>query len=269
MNRLLSISTSLNYDIPLETQLALIHESGFTHVSIGGNYDHSGILNPDNWSKLYELLTVNKLAIDTIHGTALDNENALTLNESLAKAAKHFGVRVVVVHASSFTFHPATNADRKTKLKGLLPELNRIASENDIIWAVENVLPGVATDLVEWFIREADSPHIGFCYDCAHNQINGPNPLELLTRLKDKLNAVHISDRSRDFVDHQIPGEGFIDFNGICSLIKQSDFTPPLLMEVMTANSAFVQDAEAFVSLTYNRACEIYDKIWMLTDLDQ
>jgi sugar phosphate isomerase/epimerase len=262
MSRELSISTSMNYDIPLETQFAFIHEAGFTHVSIGGNYEHSGILNPDNWGRLSELLSANKLAIDTIHGTVLDKENALMVNEMLAKAAKHFGVLVVVVHASSFAFHPASEADRKSKLKNMIADLNRIACENNIVWAVENVLPGVATDLAEWFIREANSPHIGFCYDCAHDQIDGPNPLNLLTRLKDKARAVHLSDRSREFVDHQIPGEGFIDFDGICALIKQSDFTPPLLMEVMTENSTYGKDIEKFISLAYDRACEIYDKMW-------
>jgi sugar phosphate isomerase/epimerase len=262
MSRELSISTSMNYDIPLETQFALIHEAGFTHVSIGGNYEHSSILNPDNWGRLSKLLFANKLAIDTIHGTVLDKENALTVNEILAKAAKHFGVPVVVVHASSFAFHPESEADRKSKLKSVITDLHRIANENNLVFAVENVLPGVATDLVEWFIREANSPYIGFCYDSAHDQIDGPHPFHLLTRLKDKVKAVHLSDRSREFVDHQIPGEGFIDFDGICALMKQSDFTPPLLMEVMTANSTYGQDIEKFISLTYDRACEIYDKIW-------
>jgi sugar phosphate isomerase/epimerase len=146
MSRELSVSTSMNYEIPLETQFALIHKAGFTHVSIGGNYEHSGILNSDKWGRLSELLSANKLAIDTIHGTVLDKENALAVNEMLAKAAKHFGVSVVVIHASSFAFHPESEADRKIKLKSMIAELNRIAYENNIVWAVENVLPGVATD---------------------------------------------------------------------------------------------------------------------------
>ena len=33
-----SISTTFNYDIPIEEQLLLIKQAGFTHLSLGMNY---------------------------------------------------------------------------------------------------------------------------------------------------------------------------------------------------------------------------------------
>lgn len=36
-----SISTTFNYEIPINEQLVLIKNAGFTHVSLGMNYEHS------------------------------------------------------------------------------------------------------------------------------------------------------------------------------------------------------------------------------------
>ena len=64
----LSISTCFNYAVPVEEQLPLIPEAGFTHVSFGQDEKHSGILDMQTRRILKELLRKNSLEIDTIHG---------------------------------------------------------------------------------------------------------------------------------------------------------------------------------------------------------
>ena len=67
-----SISTTFDYRIPIEQQLPMIRKAGFTHVSFGMNYEHSGLLDEANWPRLQKLLDENDLAVDTVHGYDLD-----------------------------------------------------------------------------------------------------------------------------------------------------------------------------------------------------
>lgn len=88
-------------------------------------------------------------------------------------------------------------------------------------------------------IEIGNSDYIGFCYDSSHDQIDGPRNMELLCRQSNNLTAVHLSDRIREFVDHVIPGEGFINFDEILPLLKQAGFDGPILMEVEMTHSKY------------------------------
>jgi sugar phosphate isomerase/epimerase len=85
--------------------------------------------------------------------------------------------------------------------------------------------------------------------------------MALLSRWCDALYAVHLSDRSADFTDHQLPGEGFIDFDAITALLRAASFDRPLLLEVMTTHSAHGEPPEAFIQAAYARGCKLYDAI--------
>lgn len=45
--REISISTCFDYDVPIESQLPLVAEAGFTHVSLGAREPHSKYLSQD------------------------------------------------------------------------------------------------------------------------------------------------------------------------------------------------------------------------------
>ena len=77
----ISVSTCFNYDIDFSDQLELIHKAGFSHVSIGTNYSHSGILESDNVIKISEIVSENNLLIDTIHGCSMSNPDFPLLME--------------------------------------------------------------------------------------------------------------------------------------------------------------------------------------------
>jgi hypothetical protein len=97
----------------------------------------------------------------------------------------------------------------------------------------------------------------GFCYDSSPDQIGGPRPFDLLVELRDRLIAVQLSDRIRDFVDHVIPGEGFIDWHVLASVLRTSSFRGPLLFEVSMTHSA-EKDPSRFLRLTYDRARSLF-----------
>jgi sugar phosphate isomerase/epimerase len=256
-----SISTCFDYTIPIERQLPLIRSAGFTYVSLCRNFEHAGILVKGGISELKRSLLSCGLSVDTIHGCELDNPDAAAVNTRLAGAAAELGAQVIVLHCSSFTFSPFELDARRSDFYAMLPDLEKAARANGVRFAFENVLPGLATDFMEEILSNTDPAYFGFCYDSSHDQIGGPRPFDLLERLSGRLIAVHISDRIKEYVDHVIPGEGFLDFEKLCSLLAGARISFPLLIEVMTAHSAYKEPAE-FLSAAYQRGQTLCEKIF-------
>ncbi len=258
----ISISTCFDYSIPLREQLPLIKNAGFTHVSLGSNYHHSGIINLLTAKQLNDQLKSHGLSMDTIHSDSLDMPDALETTKQVADAAVLLSAPVIVLHCSAFDFKPEEYKQRNRDLITMLPSLEAIAKNAGIRFALENVMPGIATDLVTNALAAANPEHIGFCYDSSHDQVDGPRTFTLLEQWKHRLLAVHLSDRIMEFVDHVLPGEGFIDFDEICSLIQQSGYKAPLLMEVMITHSRFKEPA-VFLREAYLRAEALYNRIYL------
>lgn len=93
-----SISTTFNYEIPLSEQLVLVKNAGFTHVSLGMNYEHSQIFNEESLNSLVKQLNELDLKVDTVHGYDLDKDDAIEMNKKVAKAANKMKAGIVVVH---------------------------------------------------------------------------------------------------------------------------------------------------------------------------
>lgn len=234
-----SISTGFNYDIPIFEQIPMIKEAGFTHISLGKDYSHSGLLEEERLNQLYDAIINAGLKVDTIHGYDLDQPDYLEVNEKVAKAAKKLGAKTVVVHCSAFEFPDTQYEDKYAIVSKRIKNIKYIAEKNNVKFAFENVVPGLPTKLCEEMIEIGNSDYIGFCYDSSHDQIDGPRNMELLCRQNNKLTAVHLSDRIKEFVDHVIPGEGFINFDEMLPLLKQSGFDGPILMEVEMTHSKY------------------------------
>ena len=248
-----SISTTFNYDIPIDEQLVLIKEAGFTYVSLGMNYDHSRILDDGGAEKLAIMIDKSGLKVDTIHGYDLDQEDALLINEKLAVAAKTLDTSVIVVHCSSFWF-PDTEFEKKKEIVSTkIERIEELAKQYQIRFAFENVVPGSPTKLCEEMIRMANPEYVGFCYDSSHDQIDGPNNMDLLNRMKDRVIAVHMSDRIKEFVDHVVPVEGFIHFDEIIPILKEIRYNSPMLMEVEMTHSQY-KDVKEFLRQTHTAA---------------
>ena len=260
--REISISTGFDYSIPIEKQVPLIAQAGFTHLSLGTERSHFDYLSKEARQKLSGLLNQYSLKIDTIHGPDAV-KTAIQEFKAVAQAAIELDVPVVVFHAGPFEF-PESELDYMfLELKKICREIDIISQDTGVTFALENLAPGPATELVRKLLLDTDFTRIGFCYDSAHDQIDGPHSFALLEELKHKLVAVHLSDRIKPFVDHVIPWEGFIHWDELCRILKDLNITFPLLFETMTMNSA-EKDPVKFLALTYERACRLYDKIFPL-----
>lgn len=255
-----SLATCFAYERPLDDLLPAISRAGFTHVSLGGKEPHSAYLSKDRRSELKGILEDTGLEMDTIHGTRLDWPDAVPTLTATAEAAAFLKVPVVVVHCGPFNFPEAQSQE---KLKAVLQSceaLQPVAQATAVRFALENVLPGPATDLVSESLERLPPEYFGLCYDSSHDQVGGPRPFTLLEELADRLIAVHLSDRIRDFEDHAVPGEGFIDWNELCSLVGQSVYDGPAALELLTDHSQF-KDHDALLAAAAKTADSIYAKI--------
>ena len=57
----LSIGTTFNYDIPIEDQMKMVREVGFTHICLGGGkIDHSDYLSKTGQLNLKNLMKISE-----------------------------------------------------------------------------------------------------------------------------------------------------------------------------------------------------------------
>ena len=252
-----SVATSFDYALPIDQQIPLIADAGFTHFSLGADVAHSDYLSAVGQQRLRAFAQTYGLAIDTIHGPRADPPNALATLTAVVAAAAELGVPVVVVHGSPFDFPEAEFSARLEKLLETCEQLTPVLAGSGVRLALENVLPGPATELVCQAVESLGEAHFGFCYDSSHDQIGGPRPLDLLARLRGRLIAVQLSDRIRDFVDHVLPGEGFIEWPAICDQLRLARFDRPLLLEVLTTHSA-EKDPRRFLQRAQQQAMALF-----------
>lgn len=260
MKRNISISTCFNYEVPFEEQISFIAKAGFSHISLGENEQHSKYKSPAARKRIKDLLEEHSLKIDTIHGPQLDKSNIMETILPICEAANDLTVPVVVLHGGPFEFEQHELEERLTILLATCAKLEDVSKQYDVTFALENVMPGPATELVKQAVILTNSKHIGFCYDSSHDRLGGPKPFALVEEMKSHLLAVHISDKVKDFVDHLIPGEGFIDWVTLCAKLRETTFRAPLLFEVMVRNSQ-IRDTNTFLNLTYERGCKLHDML--------
>jgi len=260
VKRNLSISTSFAYDIPVEKQIPLIAAAGFNYVSPGASLKHCNYLSKETRHKLIKLLEQYGLKMDTLHAP-LTGSFDIGLFKETAEAAAEFGAPVVVLHCSPFEINASELPASIRKLKEDCRELVKISRQTGVTFALENQAPGPAAELIRRVLLETDSPYLGFCYDSSHDQVDGPRPFDLLKELKDKLVAVHLSDRIKPFTDHVLPWEGFIHWDELIPILKECNITFPLLFEVAITHSA-EKDPVKFLALAYERACRLWDEIF-------
>jgi sugar phosphate isomerase/epimerase len=216
-----SVASSFQYDIPIETQICLVAEAGFSHVSLGVRPEHSGYLELKRRIELKARLADVGLAMDSIHARALHVPEAVEQASATARAAAEFHAPCVVAHIGPFNCNPDGIEERLAFVFSTCKALVPVAKETGVVFALENVMPGPATDLVRRALQDLDPSVFGLCYDSSHDQIEGPRPFDLIDEFRDRIFTVHLSDRIKAHVDHVIPGEGFIAWSDMCHRLSR------------------------------------------------
>jgi sugar phosphate isomerase/epimerase len=175
-------------------------------------------------------------------------------------AAAELGAPCIVAHAGPFNCQADEIDERLALVLATCKALVPVARGTGVVFALENVMPGPATDLVRLALQDLDHSVFGLCYDSSHDQIDGPRPFDLIDEFRGRIFTVHLSDRIEAHVDHVIPGEGFIDWPSMCYKLRLACYAGPVLMEVMITHSRF-QDPSRFLREARTTAQKTWEMI--------
>jgi len=256
----ISIATSFQYDIPVDQQIPIVAQAGFSHISLGVRPEHFNCRIQATRASFKKECEEYGLKMDSLHATRLDEPDAESNLLKAIEAAAELGASRVVAHAGPFNCGREGFSERLRVVLATCAVMVPALRENGMCFAIENVMPGPATDLATQALAELDPTIFGLCYDSAHDQIDGPRSFSLIDRFRDRIFSVHLSDRIRAHVDHVIPGEGFIDWAGMCTVLRLAHFGGPILMEVMMQHSRY-QDPAIFLQKAYEAGVNTWKRV--------
>ena len=172
--------------------------------------------------------------IDISHPSSQKRRAALNTDLFYMEKAAAVGAEVVVVHPSSEPISENERQERLSNASSSLKILADKAQELGILLAVENLPRTCLTrNSHEMLYLLTQDKRLRFCFDTNH--LLEENHAEFLKPCADRLISLHISDY--DFINehHVMPGDGFIDWRQLVTLLEEADYQGPLLFEVSLA----------------------------------
>ncbi|MGH3390525.1 MAG: sugar phosphate isomerase/epimerase family protein [Actinomadura sp.] len=152
------------------------------------------------------------------------------------EVAEALGAQVVVVH-------PPFRWQREYA-REFNEGLARMQDETDVVFAVENMFPvrargtEVGMYAPDWDPSDQDYPAVTL--DLSHTAVSGSDPLDMATRLGDRLRHVHLADGvgipNRD--EHLVPGRGNQPCGGMLEQLADDGYRGQIVLEVNTRRAA-------------------------------
>lgn len=237
----MAIGTTFDYELPLEQQFALLDRTNFTTVSLGANETHSGFLNTLGRSRIQELAREHQIEIDSLHVPILqaydlskaDTERRMAAVCRVAlclASAVDLGASTVVLHLNHFP--PVSYEQQLKPLLRSLEALIESAENMKLNLAAENLYDSIGLEFLAGALEEFNSERFGFCYDSSHDQLSGQEPYTILERYADRLMALHLSDNDGKEDRHWVPFTGVVNWERICSILREHSYDRTLLLEV-------------------------------------
>ncbi len=201
--------------IPFPDRVRLIRDAGFEVTSLWWEERHPEARRLRH--RAPDLAREAGLEVDHIHvpyrgcndlWSAHDGDRA----EAVARHVRWIGdcarhaIPVMVMHAVSGRGNQVRHAHGLDSMSRIL----EAAAHHGVTVALENTR---RNDLLDLMLDHFPVPHLGLCYDNAHDALHDATPLALLLRRRERLTTTHISDCDRKRDQHWIPGEGVLDFD--------------------------------------------------------
>jgi len=238
----LAVSTLHLLDKPLEEALPGLITLGISNVEIADSGNHS--LNPKRVSRLQEIRSSYNLKF-SIHAPYADTN--LSADDDLIREWILKRIRATIrfaneLDAKSVVIHPGWTTATDRFMKGRAWKLNlrsvhwllRYAEEYGIPLLMENVPEPTPYLLVrvedfEMFFEEMDF-WIGMVLDVGHSNLLNET-YDFLSRFKDRIKHIHISDNNGVRDQHLAIGDGEINWKGTMEAISDSGFSDWVVIE--------------------------------------
>jgi sugar phosphate isomerase/epimerase len=153
--------------------------------------------------------------------------------------ARAIGAGVMRIVGGSRRTRPASFAQHKRRLGGMLKKLLPAAEDNGVVMAMENHIDLTANEMVD-LVGSLDSPWLGVCLDTGNNLRLHEDPLVVAAKLAPLARATHVKDigvRAGDPKDFafwpSVPlGKGLVDIGRVVELLREADYKGLLAIEV-------------------------------------
>ena len=288
------MNISLNTDFltskgSAEPYLKLIAEAGFTHLHWCHQWNTDFLYSKYEIAEIAKWLKTYNLKLLDIHGSTGMEKLWFATEEYRRKS----GVELVLNRARMFAelegqgglimhipaYKSTMSAEERSKippavealkrsLDDLLPELEKL----NVVIAAENGFSDtfeVIYDLMQTY----DAKYLGITYDSGHGNIREAKGLDLLEKVKDRIQVLHLNDNDTTGDLHQPPRYGTVDWERMTDILAKSSYSQtnrPLSFELSMRNTPFFNaDCELeqpadqirnFLSDTYSRCADIVKK---------
>src|SRR5690554_1043601 len=242
------------YPIAGEERLRLIKETGFDSVFLWWGDETSG--SEGDKHKLPAMARAAGLEVETVHAPfertnliwtdSVDAESIVQrYTQCILDCAQH-EIPTVVIHLTNGHTPPPPTQLGIDRIKYLV----ELAEQKQVNIALENLK---VPEYLDFVFSNLDSNRLGFCYDSGHETCYSRGA-DLLTKYGSKLMALHLHDNDGVKDQHQIPGEGTINWESVAQKIKSAGYPGPITLELVNEFSAYSQaSAQEFLSLAYKK----------------
>ncbi len=156
------------------------------------------------------------------------------LVERTLRCASIWGAKYLVVHpCCHIDGRLLTDEEEYIKHNAdMIKPLLQVAEKHGIILLTENLLNGASTQaqVVSDLVKEVNSPWFGWCYDTGHAHSNGDS-LESFRAVSVAPLSLHIHDNNGSYDDHDIPGEGTLDWGEFLRSLKAVGYEGDFVLE--------------------------------------
>ncbi|NLW87421.1 MAG: sugar phosphate isomerase/epimerase [Planctomycetes bacterium] len=229
--------------IHLSPWLACLRELGCTVVQVYRNQEANVSL-----SQMKDALSATGMPCDSLHGvfgerydpsSPDENSRRFAVDSFKAEAdlAIELGGKLVVVHCSTIRHEGVSEDQKRRRLKQLIRsagELGEYGAKTGVTFAFEN-LPAyhvIGSDVAELLdILNLAGGNVGVCFDTGHANMVGDAP-RMMRQVAHKLAYVHFNDNGGVNDDHDMPGLGTLDTDGIARGLADIRYNGTLMLEV-------------------------------------
>lgn len=255
-----SIYAWFGFAIPVEERFKLMKSIGFNSTSFWWGDEYAEIDGPKE--NLPDAARRNGLQIENVHlPFAYANEFWIDSPESdnIMKSyinsidqCANYNIPTVVLHVTFGNNPPAPSEKGLDKIRKLV----EFAERKAVNIALENLR---RPEYLDFIFSNIHSGRLGFCYDSGHENCYSKGT-DLLTQYGSKLMVLHLHDNDGTADQHQIPGEGTIDWNLLARKLKTTGYAGAIALEVTNEFSHYrgKENPEEFLTRAYEAAQTVF-----------
>ena len=226
-----AIAGWFGYPLELDDRLRLIRQAGFQSVLLWWSVESAfepTVPHKVETAAKYGLSVENAHlqfeGVNSIWQDGYVGEHYCAELSGLIAEAGVYGVKTLVVHLTRTTTPPPFSVIGFSRFLRLC----EVAEHANVNLAFENLR---APAYLYKFMQRIDSPRIGVCFDAGHNHCFNPEK-RICRDFASRITAVHLHDNDGTRDEHNIPGDGKIDWKQVRRELLDSAYTGAWSLEI-------------------------------------